>query len=36
MLRTDAEHREQAWAVKNAASSKKDRDEKESKYGVRF
>ena len=35
-LRSNAEHREQAWAVKNSASSKKDREGKESKYGVRF
>lgn len=36
-LRTDAEHREQAWAVdRNTVTSKKDRGEKESKCGVRF
>ena len=35
-LRTNAEHREQAWTIKNTASSKKGRDDKESNYGVRF
>ncbi|XP_068678691.1 uncharacterized protein [Montipora foliosa] len=35
-LRTNTEHREHVWRVRNTVTSKKGRDTKESAYGVRF
>lgn len=35
-LRTNAEHREQAWRLRNTVTSKNDRAKKESVSGVRF
>ena len=35
-LRTNTEHREQVWRIRNTVTSKKDRETKESASGVRF